>query len=105
MHRSKLRSRGYNQADLLARALGTRIGVAYRPLLSKIEERRQQSTLVRRDRAANVRGVFRASDGVRDARVLLVDDVSTTGETLRSCARALHAAGAARVCAAVVAKA
>jgi ComF family protein len=105
MHRSKLRSRGYNQAELLARAVARRIGVRYESLLLKKEERRQQSMLARRDRAANVRNVFHAADRTRDRRVLLVDDVSTTGETLRSCAAALAAAGAARICAVVVAKA
>lgn len=106
MHRGKLRSRGYNQAGLLARALAKRAALACEPDgLTKRAERRAQSTLARRDRAANVRGVFVASDSIRDRRVLLVDDVCTTGETLRACAAALGAGGASRVCAVVVAKA
>jgi ComF family protein len=105
MHRSKLRSRGYNQAELLARELAKALRVPYRAVLSKTAERRQQSTLARRDRHANVRGVFRASEAAHDARILLVDDVSTTGETLRACAEVLRKGGAKRVCAAVVAKA
>ena len=105
MHRSKLRTRGYNQAELLARALAKRTGIAYEELLVKKMERRQQSTLARSDRAANVRGVFHASERVAGQRILLVDDVSTTGETLRACAGVLRKAGAARVCAVVVAKA
>lgn len=106
MHKSKLRSRGYNQAELLARALSKRIAIAYdSTLLTKRAERRPQSTLPRSERAANVRGAFIASREVRDRRLLLVDDVCTTGETLRACASALQREGAARVCAAVVAKA
>ncbi len=106
MHRSKLRSRGYNQAELLARALAKRIGVAYdAALLTKRDERRPQSTLPPNERASNVRGAFVASPTVRDRRVLLIDDVCTTGETLRACASALQHERPARICAAVVAKA
>ena len=105
MHRSKLRLRGYNQAWLLARALGKRIHVRCEDFLKKNEERAAQSSLARSERAANVRNVFAASGAVRDRSVLLVDDICTTGETLRACAKALRKAGAKRVCAAVVAKA
>ena len=106
MHRAKLRQRGYNQAELLGRALGRRLNVRCdSSLLRKRIDRSPQSTLPRKDRAANVRGVFTTSTEVRGRSILLVDDVCTTGETLRSCANALIFAGAARVCAAVVAKA
>ena len=64
-----------------------------------------QSTLPRTERAKNVRGAFVASPDARDRSLLLVDDICTTGETLRACAKALVTAGAARVCAVVVAKA
>jgi len=106
MHRVKLRRRGYNQAELLARALGRRLRVRCgSSLLQKRIDRLPQSTLPRTERAKNVRGVFVASPGVRDRSLLLVDDICTTAETLRACAKALVAAGAARVCAVVVAKA
>ncbi|HUP46096.1 MAG TPA: ComF family protein [Thermoanaerobaculia bacterium] len=106
MHRSKLRRRGYNQAELLARSLARRLRIACDPrLLTKEREKETQSTLARAGRAANVRGVFAAGEGVADRRVLLVDDICTTGETFRSCAAALLDAGASRVCAIAVAKA
>ncbi len=106
MHRSKLRKRGYNQAELLGRALGRRLRIRCEPsLLRKRIDRSPQSTLPRKERAANVRDAFLASPRAHARSLLLVDDVCTTGETLRACANALLGEQAARVCAAVVAKA
>ncbi len=106
MHRSKLRQRGYNQAELLGRALGRRLGIRCEPsMLRKGIERSAQSTLARSDRAANVRGVFATSASVRERSILIVDDVCTTAETLRACAHALLSGNASRVCAVIVAKA
>ncbi|HEX2120920.1 MAG TPA: ComF family protein [Thermoanaerobaculia bacterium] len=106
MHRAKERKRGYNQAELLARALARRIGVACdMTLLERSHERATQSTLQKQQRAANVRGAFAASPRAEGKSVLIVDDICTTGETLRACAGALVRAGAERVCAVAVAKA
>ena len=106
MHRSKLRQRGYNQAELLGRALAKRLRIPCEPsMLLKRVERSAQSTLARSDRAANVRGVFATSPKVRERSILIVDDICTTAETLRACAHALHSGNASRVCAVVVAKA
>lgn len=106
MSRAKLRRRGYNQAELLARALARRLRLRCdTSLLAKRLERRTQSTLARAERAANVRGAFLASERSQSKSIILVDDVCTTGETIRACAAALRRAGAERVCAVVVAKA
>jgi ComF family protein len=106
MSRAKLRRRGYNQAELLARALSSRVRVRCdMTLLRRRGERATQSTLPKRDRAANVRGAFAASSRVKGQSILVVDDICTTGETLRACAEALLREGAARVCAVTVAKA
>jgi ComF family protein len=106
MHRRKERRRGYNQAELLARALGDRLVIPCHPsLLTKIEERTSQSTLPRDARKANVRGAFQASPAAAGRSILLIDDICTTGETLRACAAELTRAGVARVCAITVAKA
>ena len=75
-----------------------------RSLLSKKGDTPAQSKLARVARAANVRHAFVASPRAEGLSILLVDDVSTTGETIRACANELLRAGAARVCAAVVAK-
>lgn len=106
MARAKRRRRGYDQAELLARATSSRAGVPCdMTLLRRREERATQSTLPKRDRAANVRGAFAASSRVKGKSILVVDDICTTGETLRACARALLRERAARVCAVTVAKA
>ena len=106
MHAAKERKRGYNQSELLARALSRRIGVPCdMRLLGRTKAGAAQSTLPKRDRAANVRGAFAASPRVQGRSILLVDDICTTGETLRACASALVDTGATRVCAIAVAKA
>ena len=106
MARGKERRRGYNQAELLARALARRLGTGCdMTLLTRREERATQSMLPKRERAANVRGAFAASSRVKGKAILVVDDICTTGETLRACAAVLRRAGASRVCALTVAKA
>ena len=106
MHRTKERRRGYNQAELLARTLARRTGIRCdMNLLARTREQATQSKLPKRDRAANVRGAFAASPRAKGHSILIVDDICTTGETLRACARALIRAGAERVCAITVAKA
>lgn len=104
MSRAKERKRGYNQAERLARALSNRTGIRCELLLTKHGERATQSRLPRDERAKNVRGAFRGSIRARDKAILLVDDICTTGETLRACADELLRAGAARVAAVTVAK-
>jgi competence protein ComFC len=105
MHPSRERKRGYNQAELLARGVARRSGMAMKSgLLAKIDERRVQADLRKDERRANVKGSFRASRDARGLAILLVDDVCTTGETLSACAAALLDAGAADVAAITVAR-
>jgi ComF family protein len=105
MSRRKQRRRGYNQAELLGRAVAKRIDVPCRMLLTKASDGQTQSLLPRDRRAANVRHAFTASRDAKDQSLLLIDDICTTGETLRACAKELLRAGAARVSAITVAKA
>ncbi len=105
MHRARLRSRGYNQAELLARAFSQSARIPLRKdLLRKRRATESQSTLPRDERRKNVRGAFLSGPAAKDQSILLIDDVCTTGETLRACADALLQAGAARVCALTVAR-
>ena len=100
--------RGYDQVQLLAAATGRELGIAPTPLLRKIRHNRSQSGL--RDdaaRRANVRGVYRLTDraAVAGKRILLLDDVLTTGATAGEAARVLRSAGAKEVHCAVIAAA
>ncbi len=96
---ARRRQRGYNQAELLARALAGQLAL---PVLSnacrRIRATLPQSGLSRDDRRKNVQDAFAADKSIVNSRmILLVDDVMTTGATLDSCAGALRAAGAAAV--------
>jgi ComF family protein len=100
LHGRRLRERGYNQSARLALALARCLGhAAPEGVLERTRATRPQVGLKRAERAVNVRGAFRVARGARVAgrRVLLVDDVITTGATIGACARALMAARAARV--------
>jgi ComF family protein len=91
------RSRGYNQSERIAAALGRILGTPVRPeLLRRTRETPTQTALTPEARQANVAGAFSAAD-VAGLRLVLIDDVFTTGATLASAGAALIAAGAERV--------
>ena len=97
LHPSRLAERGFNQSALLARRLAGRFGVAVAPLaLRRRFATEQQATLGSRDRERNVLDAFVARSGasLADRRVVLVDDVVTTGATARGCITALRRSGA-----------
>jgi competence protein ComFC len=108
LHAVRLRERGYNQADLIARPLARMLGLPFRSyLLVRTRPRPDKLRLTRRERWETVRGAYAAREGaqVDKLRVLLVDDVFTTGATLDACSRALRKAGAAQVLGLTVARA
>ena len=99
--------RGYDQVELLARALGKELGMEPVPVLKKIRHNRQQSRIAdAAKRRANVLGAYRVTDPgrIQGKRVLLLDDILTTGATVGEAARMLKTEGAKEVhCGAVAA--
>ena len=94
------RRRGYDQARLLAEAAAEALGTTAVPLLRKARDVSPQSRLrTPEERRANISGcyVVRSADAVRGKRILLIDDIITTGSTLSECARMLLTAGAVSV--------
>lgn len=102
LHRWRLFHRRFNQAGLLAAEIARRAGKPYRPgVIARVRPTRQQVGLSREGRDENVRGAFRvpprAKAEVKGRRVLLIDDVFTTGATLDAATKPLRRAGAVAV--------
>lgn len=108
LHVKRLAQRGFNQAGIMVRALGERLDLPVRfNALVRKEWTIPQTRLSRRERLENLKGAFDVPDEtlVKRKKILLVDDVFTTGTTLSECAKTLRAAGAAEVHALTVTRA
>lgn len=107
LHWRRRWQRGFNQAALLAQAVARRYGTRIRPVLRRVRATAVQAGLSHSGRRANVAGAFRVRRGeqLEGRRVLLVDDVMTTGATAAACAAALKQAGARYVAVLTVARA
>ncbi len=98
LHRRRRRQRGYNQSELLARPLSRALGIELdTTALRRTRHTAPQVGLGPEERHDNVRGAFTAGPGLEGRRILLIDDVLTTGATMKSAAEALLAVGAAAV--------
>ena len=99
LHARRLRERGYNQSDLLARELsrGTDVPLETRMLRRTRNTPPQVSMTAPAERRRNIEGAFDCTSGVNGKRVLLIDDVVTTGSTMSACAAPLKEAGVASV--------
>jgi ComF family protein len=112
LHRRRLRWRGFNQSRLLAECLSAGLAppmnVEILDALERTKHKKPQMEIKKyRDRLANAAGIFSLKVDpakIKNARILLVDDIATTGATLQECAKVLKAAGASRVFAAVIAR-
>jgi ComF family protein len=96
LHRSRLRKRGFNQAELLARGVAEKMKATVSDTLEVVRSTRDQVELSAAQRRANVAGAYSATKPLR-GKILLVDDVFTTGATMSACAASLVRAGAKEV--------
>lgn len=99
MHRKKERSRGFNQAAILANGVSKAIGVPVCTGLSRKKQTKPQGSLSAAEREENVKNAFEVKERMffQNKKVLLIDDVFTTGSTVESCAKTLISAGAKEV--------
>lgn len=107
LHPVKQREREFNQAELLARPLAQALEIPLETkILHRVNPTLTQTKLTREQRASNMSGAFAVHAGTRldGRRLIVLDDVFTTGATTNACAKALRAAGAAEVCVWTVAR-
>lgn len=107
MYKSDYRKRQYNQSELLAKALSKELKLPYRETLKKIKKTKKQHQLSFTERKTNLNGAFELidKDSLKDQRILLIDDIITSGHTLGKCCKVLNHAKPALICCATVASA
>jgi ComF family protein len=96
IHPRRMAWRGFDQSEILAKELSCRTDIPFRALLSRIKDTRPQFDLERKQRETNVKGAFAPlqKEDLSGKKVLLVDDVCTTGATFRACEKVLSKMGA-----------
>ncbi len=94
LSRERLRERGFNQCELIAQLAGATMDTS---VLTRIRDTEHQARLSREERLANVRGAFRAEGADPSLLYIVLDDVLTTGSTMREAVKALETAGATRI--------
>ncbi len=106
LHKTKYKQRGYNQAELIAKSVARILNVPYSTdILIKSSETKSQSSLARNERLSNVEDSFRVINEkfIYNKKVLLIDDIITTGSTINQCSKVLKKAGAGYIVAGVIA--
>lgn len=106
LHKNKQKIRGFNQAEAIAEKFAQRLGLEYLPSLEKLKNVESQVELERQERLLNVKGVFAAKPipSLGERKVILIDDVATTGATLNECAKVLKKQGVKEIWGLVVAR-
>lgn len=98
LSRKRLRERGFNQAEVMAKQLSEKMGIEYMSCVYRCRHTLAQSTLKREERLENIKDAFLADrKKVTGKRILLVDDIHTTGATMNACAKELIQKGAQEV--------
>ena len=109
LHSARLAQRGYNQAEILANKLSGKTKIEVKPLLYKNKKTKRQVELTGKKRRENLLGVFgtrmkNLESSVKNKKILIIDDITTTGTTLNECAKVLKDAGAKEIWGLVVAR-
>ena len=104
MHKEQKLNRGYNQSELLAKECADLMRTKYIHSLEKYKKNQVQHTLSGAERRKNVKGVYRPinKEMLKGKRVLLIDDIITTGSTLAECTKILSKCGCSDICCAAV---
>ena len=92
MHKKKKNERGYNQNELIAKEIAKHIeGIQYKKILKKVKNNERQSLLSKTARIQNVKGVYEVQESkiIKDKKIILFDDIYTTGSTAEECAKVL----------------
>lgn len=99
IHAKKKKKRGYDQAELIAKEVSKLIGVPFDKVVERIKETKPQYDLCREERIENLKDAFKVCGGdVNLKRILLLDDICTTGTTMKECSGILKSKGAKVVC-------
>ncbi len=105
LHRKRYNWRGFNQAEIIAGHFARKFNLTYQDSLVRVKHNTPQARLSGEERKGNIRGCFAATgENLAGKKILLIDDVATTGSTLNEAAGALKSAGAAKVWGLVIAK-
>ena len=108
LHPRREKNRGFNQADLIAKTLGNKLDVEVKTTLRRVRDTKEQSLIKDpRKRLKNIKGCFVVKDTItlREKRIILVDDVHTSGATINEAVETLHQAGVEKVRVFVLARA
>lgn len=107
MHKLKKSVRGYNQSELIAKEIAKQMELEFeKDILVKKRNTEVQSTLTKTQRMKNVKGAFLITDvtKIRGKKIILVDDIYTTGSTVNECSKILKQAGVKEICVVTIAK-
>ena len=107
LHNKRLKERGYNQSEILARTIAEELNIPYIETLFKHKNNKVQHTLKGKERMNNVKNAYKVIDKslIKDKNILIVDDIITTGCTIGECAKTLFKGGCNTVCCCTLCKA
>lgn len=99
LHRKRLKSRGYNQAEILAKTVAKELNAEYKDIIVRHINTKPQNNLGKAERQKNIKNAFSLNKdvSVKDKTILLIDDIFTTGSTINECSKVLKKNKAARV--------